>query len=136
MIVPSLRAKRRARIEIIPLIDIVFFLLATFVMVSLSMVKDHGVSVNLPTASSGKNEIKNDEHTTLTVTKKGDIYFNKEKIAMADLAPRLEEIKKTNSDPTIVLNADEETAYGRAIKVLDKVRGLGIKKVALQTKQS
>lgn len=136
MIIPSLRAKRKARIEIIPLIDIVFFLLATFVMVSLSMVKNHGVSVNLPSAPSVKNEIKNDAYTTLSVTKKGEIYFNKEKIALADLPSRLEDVKKSNPDPTIVLNADEETAYGRAIKVLDKVRGLGIKKVALQTKQA
>ena len=46
--------KKRARIEIIPLIDIIFFLLATFVMVSLSMVKNHGINVALPTASTSQ----------------------------------------------------------------------------------
>ncbi len=51
--IPSPRSKKRARIEIIPLIDIIFFLLATFVMVSLSMVKNKAIPVNLPPASTG-----------------------------------------------------------------------------------
>ncbi len=54
MKIPSPRAARKARIEIIPLIDIIFFLLATFVMMSLSMIKNRGIPVNLPVASSGR----------------------------------------------------------------------------------
>lgn len=51
MILPLPNIRRRPRIEIIPLIDIIFFLLATFVMVSLSMVRNQGLNVNLPRAS-------------------------------------------------------------------------------------
>ena len=135
MFIPSPRSKRRARIEIIPLIDIVFFLLATFVMVSLSMVKNHGVNVNLPSAQTGTRQAKDEQYTAITVTEKGDIYFNKEKISLTDLPGRLEKIKAKNPDPTILLNADEKTAYGRAVLVLDEIRKTGIKKVALETKQ-
>jgi biopolymer transport protein ExbD len=53
-IIPSPRGQKRARIEIIPLIDIMFFLLATFVMVSLSMVKNQGIPVRLPSAATGQ----------------------------------------------------------------------------------
>ena len=134
MIIASPRSKRKARIEIIPLIDIVFFLLATFVMVSLSMVKNRGVDVNLPSATTATRQVKDNEYTAITITQRGEIYFNKDKINMAELTSRLNRLKEAHKDPIVVLNADEKTAYGRAVVVLDEVRKTGIKKVALETK--
>ncbi len=135
MILPSLRSKRKARIEIIPLIDIVFFLLATFVMVSLSMVKNQGVPVNLPSASTGSRQTTNNEYTAITITQNGEIYFNKKKVSMAELSARLKELKSKEKDPTILLNGDEKAFLGKAISVLDEARKLGIKKVAFETRQ-
>ncbi|OIO39705.1 MAG: hypothetical protein AUJ71_00165 [Candidatus Omnitrophica bacterium CG1_02_49_16] len=135
MIVPSFQPRRKARIEIIPLIDIIFFLLATFVMISLSMVKNVGVDVNLPSATTSFKQVKDSQYTAITVTDKGEIYFNKEKIPASELPARLKQLKKINHDPTIVLNGDEKASYGRAIFVLDEARRIGIKKVALETKQ-
>ena len=135
MIIPSSHAKRRARIEIIPLIDIVFFLLATFVMVSLSMVKNKGIDVNLPSATTSAQQVKDNQYTAITVTEKGEIYFNKDKITLAELPVRFKALKKINHDPSIVLNADSKASYGRAIFVLDEARRSGIKKVALETKE-
>ena len=128
--------KRKARIEIITLIDIVFFLLATFVMVSLSMVKNKGIPVNLPSAATGAKQAKNNSYTAITVTEKGEIYFNKEKISTAELPARLAELKNRDHDPSIVLNGDSKASYGRAIYVLDEARKAGIKKVALETKET
>lgn len=135
MIVPSPRSKRKARIEIIPLIDIVFFLLATFVMVSLSMVKNQGVDVNLPSAATGTRQVKNNQYTAVSVTEKGEIFLNKEKVTLAELPARLAQLKQTSKDPTILLNADDKASYGRAVTVLDAIRKTGIKKVALETRQ-
>ena len=135
MIIPSY-PKRKARIEIIPLIDIVFFLLATFVMVSLSMVKNKGINVNLPSAMTSAKQVKNDQYTAITVTEKGEIYFNKDRIAASQLPARLAELKKSNNDPAIVLNGDSKASYGKAIFVLDEARKIGIKKVALETKEA
>ena len=90
MIVPSPRSKRKARIEIIPLIDIVFFLLATFVMVSLSMVRNQGMPVNLPRAESGSRQTPGKEYTAITVTQNGEIYFNKKKVTLPELRSNLE----------------------------------------------
>ncbi len=134
MIIPSPRSKRRARIEIIPLIDIVFFLLATFVMVSLSMVKSQGIAVNLPRAETGSRQAQNDPYTAVTITEKGEIYFNKIKISAAQLPDHLKELKTRQKDPVILLNGDEKADLGRAIYVLDQARKLGIKKVAIETK--
>lgn len=135
MIVPSPRSARRARIEIIPLIDIVFFLLATFVMVSLSMVKNQGVPVELPKASTGSKQVADSNYTAISVTTNGDIYFNKTKVTQKELTARLKELKARQSDPVILLNGDEKAYLGKAIFILDEARKLGIKKVALETRQ-
>lgn len=135
MIIPSPRSKKKARIEIIPLIDIVFFLLATFVMVSLSMVKNHGVPVHLPTAATGASQTKGNDYTAITITAGGDVYFNKQKVTFSELASRLKDLKSRESDPTILLNGDEKALLGKAVAVLDEARKLGIKKVAFETKQ-
>ena len=135
MILPSPRSKRRARIEIIPLIDIVFFLLATFVMVSMSMIKNQGVTVHLPGAETGSRQTQGNEYTAITVTENGQIYFNKMKVSLAQLQSELQSLKKRTPDPTILLNGDDKAALGKAVTVLDEARKVGIKKVAIVTKQ-
>ena len=136
MFIPSPRSKRKARIEIIPLIDIVFFLLATFVMVSLSMVKNQGIAVHLPQASSASRQAKGNDYTAITVTQIGEVYFNKIKVNIDELRQNLKALKAKQNDPVILLNGDDKAALGRAVEVLDEARKLGIKRVALQTKQS
>ena len=133
MNIPSPRAHKRARIEIIPLIDIVFFLLATFVMVSLSMVKNQGISVNLPVASTSASQERKD-YTTISVNEKGDYFFNKEPITMEQLAARLAALKSTEPDPRVFINGDQKAEFGKAVAVLAEVRKLGISKVAIETK--
>ncbi len=129
-------SKRRARIEIIPLIDIVFFLLATFVMVSLSMVKSQGVKVQLPSASTGsRQEAGEKDFTVITVTANGDIFLNKKKISAFELPARLKELKQKEGDPAVLLNGDDKALLGKAVYVLDEARKAGIKKFALGTKQ-
>jgi biopolymer transport protein ExbD len=125
--------KRKARIEIIPLIDIVFFLLATFVMVSMSMVKNQGVPVRLPSASTGIAEERTPA-ITITVSENGEIYLDKEKIASEDIKDRLSEMKTKDPDLKVFINGDERAYFGQAVGILDDVRSLGITKVSIQTK--
>ena len=84
--------KRKARIEIIPLIDVVFFLLATFVMVSMSMVKNQGLQVRLPSAVTAIHEARKSS-VTVTITEGGDVYLNKEKLSLENLKIRLSDMK-------------------------------------------
>ena len=128
--------RRRARIEIIPLIDIVFFLLATFVMVSLSMVKSQGVQVHLPHAVTGTRQETGDKgFTVITVTATGDIFVNKQKIRPEELPERFRRMKEKDADPSVLLNGDDKAMLGRAVFVLDAARKAGIKKFALGTRQ-
>lgn len=132
MRIPLPNARRRARIEIIPLIDIVFFLLATFVMVSLSMIKNQAISVNLPSATTGAPQERKSS-VALTVTEDGLVYLEKEQIALADLPVRLKRLKTDDPDLKIFIHGDEKASFGGAIQVLDEVRRQGITKVAIQT---
>ncbi len=133
MIIPSPRGQKRARIEIVPLIDIIFFLLATFVMVSMSMIKNQGISVNLPVAaSSGAQERK--DYSAISVTATGEYYFNKDLVTLEEITTRLQAVKAADADPRVFINGDEKAEFGKAIAVLDEVRKLGISKVAIETK--
>ncbi|HEY0256496.1 MAG TPA: biopolymer transporter ExbD [Candidatus Methylacidiphilales bacterium] len=134
MNIPSPRTAKRARIEIIPLIDIMFFLLATFVMVSLSMVKNEGMPVKLPVASSSAPQDRKD-YTSITVDNKGEYFFNKEPISRADLGPRLQALKASQDDPKIFINGDGKTEFDNIVAVLDETRKAGISKVAIETRK-
>lgn len=133
MTIPSPRAARKARIEIIPLIDIIFFLLATFVMVSLSMVKNKVIPVNLPVAASGAPQDRKD-HAVITITREGELYFDKEPLKMEQLPARLRRLQTEQADPKVFINGDDKAYFGQAVAVLDEIRRLGISKVAIETK--
>lgn len=128
--------RKRARIEIIPLIDIIFFLLATFIMVSLSMTKNQGVQVSLPTAGTAASlgdQQEMEKALTLSVNEKGEVFFNKEKITIAQLPLRLQTFKSTSKDPKVIVNSDASADFKHVVAVLDEVRKLGIAKVGINT---
>lgn len=131
--VPSPQSRKHARIEIIPLIDIVFFLLATFVMVSLAMVKNKGIPVNLPVASSGAPQDRKD-FTSITLTEKGEVYMDKQPVSLDALDAALKDLLQRNPDPRVFINGDAKADFGRAVEVLDRLRRAGIAKIAIETR--
>jgi len=126
----------KARIEIIPLIDIIFFLLATFVMVSLSMTKNQGVQVMLPTAGTAMSlgdQKDQDKTVSLSVTAKAEVFWNKEKITPAQLPMKLQTLKATAKDAKVIINGDAGADFKNVVAVLDEVRKAGIAKVGINT---
>jgi len=127
-------ARKRATIPVIPLIDIVFFLLATFVMVSMSMTKNEGINVSLPGAASGQKMNDTEKAVTLSVNAKGDLFFNKEKITFSQLPFKLQSYKSSTKDPRVVVNGDADADFKSIVQAIDEVKKIGITKVALSTK--
>ena len=125
--------RRKARIEIIPLIDVVFFLLATFMMVSLSTIKNLGVPVNLPSAASASKEDRSSA-AVISLTRDGATFLDKEVMPLEQIVDRLATLKSSHVDLKVFINGDEETKFGLAVRVLDELRGKGITKIAIQTK--
>jgi biopolymer transport protein ExbD len=130
--IPSPRSRRRPRIEIIPLIDIIFFLLATFVMVSLSMIRNRAIPVNLPAATTGAPQERQDS-ATITITAQGEVLYNKQPVDAAQLDADLQALLAGNADAKVLISGDTKAEFGQAIDVLDRARRLGITKIAIET---
>lgn len=130
-----LPAEEGARIEIIPLIDIMFFLLAAFMLVSLSMVNLKSVKVNLPTATTAAIETKND-FISLSVDKAGMVYFDKQAVGPNELVSRLAAGQRTNENVRVFISGDADTRHADIIKVLDQVRSTGIQRVAFEIREA
>ncbi len=133
MNIPSIRPQRRARIEIIPLIDIMFFLLATFVMVSLSMVKNRGIPVVLPAASTGTPQ-EHTDHVTVSIAETGQLYLDKREMPQEQLTAELRALHGANPELRVFIQGDENARLGLAITLLDELRRLGITRVAFETR--
>ena len=122
---------KRARIEIIPLIDVIFFLLATFVLFTLSLNKSGGVSVHLPIAETG--ETYDPRGVTISVTDEGAIAWNKDLITLDEFLVRLQQYHRSEPDGRILINGDERAFFAQAIYVFDEARKAGFTKVFIET---
>ncbi|MGI8891354.1 MAG: ExbD/TolR family protein [Chthoniobacterales bacterium] len=128
--------KKHARIEIIPLIDIMFFLLASFMMVSLSQVHMKGIRVNLPSsiAVAQPTPPKQKDFTSLRVDADGLVHFDNDVVADGDVMPRLLQMYNANHDVKVFISGDKESLHGDVIKLLDRVRSAHIEKVGYEIK--
>jgi len=125
--------KHKARIEIIPLIDIMFFLLASFMMVSLSQVHMKGIKVNLPTGQSGRTQSQKD-YISVSVNSNGIPFFDKEEMNYDTLTARLKKVHDENPEAKVFLRGDADTVHFNVIRVLDILRSVGFYKVAFEIK--
>ncbi len=128
--------KKHARIEIIPLIDIMFFLLASFMMVSLSQVHMKGIRVNLPSsvAVAQPTPPQKKDFTSLRVDADGLVHIDEQVVPDGDVMPRLMQLQKQNPNVKVFISGDKEALHGDVIKLLDRVRSAHIDKVGYEIK--
>jgi biopolymer transport protein ExbD len=124
--------KRRTRIVIIPLIDIMFFLLASFMMISLQMSRTANIKVNLPSATQAAQDYKPDM-VNIAVDKSGAVWLEKKQIALPDLSLVLTARFHANTNLPVYISGDRDTLHGDMVKVYETVRSVGIQKVAFMT---
>lgn len=124
---------KKARIEIIPLIDIMFFLLACFMIVSLSMTKMRGMKVTLPSSATATAENKSDFHA-ITIDALGNLYLEKDQVSIDALVAKASALAKEKPDARFYIRADENTTHGEVLRVLDRIKQAGIQKIAFETK--
>lgn len=124
-----------ARLEIIPLIDIMFFLLAAFMLVSLSLVSLKSVPVNLPTATLATPETLR-SFANLTVDRSGLVFLDRTPVGPHELVAALAAWHQTNAALRVLISGDEDTRHGDMVRVLDLVRAAGIDQVAFETRSA
>ena len=125
--------KRKPRIEMLPLIDIVFLLLVFFIYAMLSMVVHRGMPVDLPTSTTAKA----DKQLVVSVTVKADgtIFVDKKPVPLNRLAERLKGISRSGQETGVQLFADRALSYQHLFRVLDQIREAGLSRISLQAER-
>ena len=122
---------KKARIEIIPLIDIMFFLLASFMMVSLSQVHMKGIKVNLPSGVSGQTQTKR-EYISVSFDKDGHYFFDKEEVTDQDLMDRLRQVHQSAPEAKVFVRGDRDSVHLNVTHALDVIRSAGFYKISFE----
>ena len=122
---------KKARVEIIPMIDTMFFLLAFFMIASLALTTMKGIPVSLPTSSTSteRSVVK----TVVTVTSNDRYYLDKDPVHFNDIRPMLSSRLKENPGMVIIINCDKEQNWGRGIAVMDEARKAGAEILSIAT---
>jgi len=125
-----LQNERRVRIEMLPLIDIVFLLLVFFIYAMLSMAVHRGLPVSLPTSATATIDKK--LVLSVTVRKDGTVFVDKTRVPLKDLAKTLAQKTKRKQAPGVLLFADQNLTYQRLFRILDQIRIAGLNRISLQ----
>jgi len=124
---------KKARIEIIPLIDVIFFLLATFVLFTLSLNKSEGQAVPLPQTRTAEPRETSRSHT-VTVTAQGTLAWDKDDVNLQQFISNLQQFKAQEPLGRILINGDEDASFSQAVYVFDEVRKAGFESVLIETR--
>ncbi len=121
--------KKKSSINIIPMIDVIFFLLVFFMLFTSFRSTPEGLDMQLPKAVTTTQQNEND--LLVNITKDGNYYYNNENISLNNLTQIVKEEYENSEDVTAIINADEEVQYKHVVEVMDSLRNAGIYKLAL-----
>jgi len=122
---------KKARIEIVPMIDTIFFLLVFFMIASLAMTTMKGMPVNLPKSTTARD--RSVVKTVVTVTATGRYYVDKQVVGFDDIRPMLSAKLKENPKMVVVINCDKAQNWGRGIEVMDEAKKAGAEILTIAT---
>lgn len=129
----NLRTERQPKLMIIPMIDIIFFLLVFFIMSTLYMVDQQTIPVNLPQAASAQSD--KPRSVAIVVTKEGRVLFEQEDVPLELLKKRVQLEMSKQSDLVFTLRSDKAAEYGKVVAVLDELKLAGAQRVAIATER-
>jgi len=126
----NLQSLKKPRIEMLPLIDMVFLVLVFFIYGMLSMAVHRGLPVTLPVSSTAP--VEKDLVLSVTVRSDGKIFLDRKEVSLDELSPLLAERSEGNEERGVLLFADRDLAYQKLFHVLDQIRKAGLSRVSLQ----
>ena len=125
----SMKVQEEPKLMIIPMIDIIFFLLVFFMISTMTMVQQNTFKVGLPQASSAQLDMN--QHVNITVMADGNIAFNKESLDKEQLIRRVQIELQRNPDLQVILNGDKDVNYGFVIETFDALKQAGVNKLSI-----
>ena len=127
-----LGGEEKARIEIIPMIDIMMFLLVFFMLATLKMIQGAGIKLDLPQSSTAE-QLQQTVKVSIGITKSDQLYLDAKEITPEALTAHLQELVHDSKKVDVAIAGDEGTSYKNIVKVMDLVRAAGISSIALAT---
>jgi biopolymer transport protein ExbD len=127
------RSRKPARIEIIPMIDVMMFLLVFFVLISLNSLPSRGVKVALPYAADAAH-LDVPKRITLTLTAEGEVYLDGTRIGLNDLSDQLQQLERAHK-LTVIIAGDQSAKLQPLVSVLDALKRAGIGSASIIAKQ-
>ena len=127
----SAPARRGARIEMVPLIDVVFLLLVFFTYAMLSMIVPRGVTVRLPAVGGADGTER--EPVAVTIGRKGELWVNRERVEVSSLVEQVKARVEGQADAWVLVHGDGSAPLESALDVLERLRDGGIEKVTFRT---
>jgi len=121
-----------AQINIVPMIDVIFAILAFFIMSSLSLTRSEGLPVNLPQASTGQLQQQN-LRALVTVRANGELFVNRDRVSLDQLTTQISQLRGEQAEIVVIVNADEAVAHGQVVQVMDVLRQVQGAKLAIAT---
>jgi len=122
---------KKARVEMIPLIDVIFLLLVTFIFFTMSMAIHRGLPVQLPSSSTAQVERKG--FVDITIKEDGKLYIDKKEMTLSELVDRLIVLHRESPEIRVLISGDKKASYELIISVMDAVKKSGIPGVSLET---
>ena len=125
------RESAKPRIEIIPMIDVIFFLLVFFMVSSLAMTKINSIQVDLPKTAKNPEALR--QKVILSIRKDGALFLNKAPVSVETLGRQLVYEMHDAPQESLVVNADQEVSYRHVVRAMDAARRVGVRKFSLAT---
>jgi biopolymer transport protein ExbD len=122
---------KKARVEMIPLIDVIFLLLVTFIFFTMSMAIHRGLPVQLPSSSTAQVERKG--FVEITIKDDGTVYLDKKESTLSELSARLTVLHRESPEMRVLISGDKKASYELIVSVMDAVKKSGIPGVSLET---
>jgi biopolymer transport protein ExbD len=127
--------RHKARIELIPMIDVMMFLLVFFVLISINVIPGFGLGVNLPSATH--STIQHAKKTiVLSIQKDGQIFVGDQAVQLEKLSASIQHQLKNDESPVLIINGDSEVEYRHFVQVLDTLKGAGYTAISIATKKN
>ncbi|MEW6497401.1 MAG: biopolymer transporter ExbD [Cyanobacteriota bacterium] len=121
--------EKSGEINIVPMIDVIFSILAFFIISSLYLTRSEGLPVNLPGATTAKSQPST--KITVTIQPDGELALNRKPIELDALEQAVRSLVETNSEPLVIVNADEKVDHGQVVSVMDRLRKVKGAKLAI-----
>lgn len=119
-------------IDMTPMLDIVFIMLIFFI-VTTSFVKEAGVDINRPAASTGKKT--DSKSLVVAITKDGDVYIDGNQVDVQTVRPLVESLRAQDPESAVMVQADDASRTGALIKVMDQIRAAGVTNISVATQK-